>query len=471
MPSASQILTQLARAYAFEEGLRTRIPAGKLFGLGGAETFIVLLETLLGEAARGGVAEVVVGGMHRGRFNMLATVMGKPLTALVAEIEGKPAVPAGLGVSSDVSYHLGYSGERTIGGRKLRLSVSAHPSHLQLIPVISQGRARAKQSLAGEHGRHAVLPLLLHTDASFAGQGLVAEMLQLSAAGAVRHRRHHPHRHQQPGRLHHHAGRRPLGPPCDRHRQADRGAGAARQRRRPRGRRPRGARGGRLSRRVRRRHPDRSRLLPPAGPQRDRRAALHAPGHVSGRRRAPAGAPALRRRAGEARPRYQRRRGRRSRKFAQDMRSAFAAAKSYQVNHADWFEGRWSGLRSGSEADMLAATATGLARDTLRELGRSAHRHPRRHGRRPQGGALPGRAAHLDRDRRRHHLGDGRGPRAGLAPVGRHARPSRRPGQRARHLHPAPSRVARPGHRRAPSRPRRRRGSGRRARPRSTTRR
>ena len=118
--------------------------------------------------------------MHRGRFNMLATVMDKPLTALVAEIEGKPAVPAGLGVSSDVSYHLGYSGERTIAGRKLKLSVSAHPSHLQLIPVISQGRARAKQSLAGEHGRHAVLPLLLHTDASFAGQGLVAEMLQLS---------------------------------------------------------------------------------------------------------------------------------------------------------------------------------------------------------------------------------------------------------------------------------------------------
>ena len=175
-----QILTQLARAHAFEDVLRTRIPAGKLFGLGGAETFIVLLETLLGEAARGGVAEVVIGGMHRGRFNMLATVCDKPLTALIAEIEGKPAVPAGLGVSSDVSYHLGYSGERTIAGRKLRLSVSAHPSHLQLIPVISQGRARAKQSLAGEGGRRAVLPLLLHTDASFAGQGLVAEMLQLS---------------------------------------------------------------------------------------------------------------------------------------------------------------------------------------------------------------------------------------------------------------------------------------------------
>src|SRR5690606_12829286 len=93
----------------------------------------------------------------------------------------KPPVPEGLGVSSDVPNHLGYTGEREIAGRNIRFSVSPHPSHLQLVPIISQGRARAKQRMRGpDEGRRAVLPLLLHTDASFAGQGLVAEMFQLS---------------------------------------------------------------------------------------------------------------------------------------------------------------------------------------------------------------------------------------------------------------------------------------------------
>lgn len=174
------ILALLARAEAFESGLNQRIPGGKLFGLGGAETFLVALDTIIAESARIGVEEVVIGGMHRGRFAMLAAVLGKPLGPLIAEIVGKPAVPDGIDCSSDVSYHLGYSGDLDIDGRRVHVSVSPHPSHLQLAPLISQGRARAKQTRRGPHGRTAVLPLLLHTDASFAGQGLVAEMLQLS---------------------------------------------------------------------------------------------------------------------------------------------------------------------------------------------------------------------------------------------------------------------------------------------------
>ena len=174
------MLALLVRAEAFEAGLNQRLPGGKHFGVGGAETFLVALDTLIGESARLGVDEVVVGGMHRGRFAMLATVLGKPLTALVAEIMGKPAVPEGLACSSDVSYHLGYSGDLEIAGRRVHVSVSPHPSHLQLAPIITQGRARAKQAARGAEGRGRVLPLLLHTDASFSGQGLVAEMLQLS---------------------------------------------------------------------------------------------------------------------------------------------------------------------------------------------------------------------------------------------------------------------------------------------------
>lgn len=364
------ILTQLARAYAFEEGLRTRIPAGKLFGLGGAETFVVLLETLLSEAARTGVAEVVVGGMHRGRFNMLATVMGKPLTALIAEIEGKPAVPAGLGVSSDAAYHLGYSGERTIGGRKLRLSVSAHPSHLQLIPIISQGRARAKQQLAGEHGHHAVLPLLLHTDASFAGQGLVAEMLQLSklapfdVGGTI----HIVINNQVgftttpgEGRSARHATdvAKLVEAPVlhvngDDPEAVDRVARVAAAYRAEFG-------GDILIDLVCYRRPGHNEIDEPrfTHPVMYQAIYAHPPVHqlyaeALAKRGFDTGA------AGIA-----------AAQVAQDLRAAFAAAKSYEVDHTDWFEGRWSGLRAGSEADMLAFIATGLPLDTLRELGRT----------------------------------------------------------------------------------------------------
>jgi 2-oxoglutarate dehydrogenase E1 component len=371
-----QILTQLARAQAFEDVLRTRIPAGKLFGLGGAETFIILLETLLGEAARGGVAEVVIGGMHRGRFNMLATVCDKPLTALIAEIEGKPAVPGGLGVSSDVSYHLGHTSERTIAGRKLRLSVSAHPSHLQLIPVISQGRVRAKQSRAGDDGRRAVLPLLLHTDASFAGQGLVAEMLQLSRlapfdiGGTI----HIVINNQvgftttpEEGRSARHATdiAKLIEAPVlhvngDDPEAVDRVARVAAAYRAEFG-------GDILINLVCYRRPGHNEIDEPRFTQPVMYRAIEArpPVHqlyadqlaAHGLDTSPAKAAAD--------------------QLAQDMRAAFAAAKSYQVNHADWFEGRWSGLLSGTEADMLAFTATGLPRDLLVELGRKITAVPR----------------------------------------------------------------------------------------------
>jgi 2-oxoglutarate dehydrogenase E1 component len=162
------MLALLARAEAFESGLNQRIPGGKLFGLGGAETFLVALDTIIAESARQGVDEVVIGGMHRGRFAMIATVLGKPLGPLIAEILGKPAVPDGLACSSDVSYHLGYSGDIDSAGKRVHLSVSPHPSHLQLAPLIAQGRARAKQTSRGHAGHTRVLPLLLHTDASFA---------------------------------------------------------------------------------------------------------------------------------------------------------------------------------------------------------------------------------------------------------------------------------------------------------------
>ncbi|MCL4765352.1 MAG: 2-oxoglutarate dehydrogenase E1 component [Hyphomicrobiaceae bacterium] len=180
-PDAAPRLALLTQVHTFETVLTQRLPGARLFGLGGAESLIALVESLLVESVPLGLEEVVIGGMHRGRFNLLANVCGKPLGALLAGVQGRPSAPEGLDACSDVSYHLGYSGEREIAGRAIRLSVSPHPSHLQIAPVISQGRARAKQWRHGlPGGRRAVLPLLLHTDASFAGQGLVAEMFQLS---------------------------------------------------------------------------------------------------------------------------------------------------------------------------------------------------------------------------------------------------------------------------------------------------
>jgi 2-oxoglutarate dehydrogenase E1 component len=324
-----------------------------------------------------------------------------------------------------VSYHLGYTGERTIAGRKLRLSVSAHPSHLQLIPVISQGRARAKQSLAGEDGRRAVLPLLLHTDASFAGPGLVAEMLQLSRlapfdiGGTI----HIVINNQVgftttpgEGRSARHATdiAKLIEAPVlhvngDDPEAVDRVARVAAAYRSEFG-------GDILIDLVCYRRSGHNEIDEPRFTQPIMYRAIEArqPVHelyaeqlaAHGLDTSPAKAAAD--------------------QLAQDMRAAFAAAKSYQVNHADWFEGRWSGLHSGTEADMLAFTATGLPRDRLVELGSRHHGGPWRHDRRPQGGALPGRAAHLDREWRWHQLGDGGGDGAGLAAGGGHARASRR---------------------------------------------
>lgn len=171
-------LQLLAKSCAFESVMAQRLPGAKLFGLGGSESFNVLVERIIAASAGAGVQTVVCGGMHRGRFNMLANVFDKPLTPMLAEIKGRPAIPAGLQAASDVSYHLGFDGVQSFDGHDVFCTISAHPSHLQLIPIITQGRARARQCRP-DGSRAAVLPLLLHTDASFAGQGLVSEMMQL----------------------------------------------------------------------------------------------------------------------------------------------------------------------------------------------------------------------------------------------------------------------------------------------------
>jgi 2-oxoglutarate dehydrogenase E1 component len=373
LPSSAarqQCLALLARAHLFESALHRRIPTGKLFGLGGAESFLILVETMLEASAQLGMEEVVVGGMHRGRFNMLANVFAKPLTAIVAEILGAPAVPEGLGVSSDVAYHLGYSGERTVAGRRLRVSVSPHPSHLQLAPIISQGRARARQALLRPDGRRAALPLLLHTDASFAGQGLVAEMLQISRlapfdiGGTI-----HIVINNQVGFTTSPGEARSARFPTDiarlieapiLHVNGDDPDAVYRVARVAAAYRAEFASDIVIDL-VCYRRPGHNEIDEPRFTQPVMCQAIIGQEHVHESYACRLRHDGIATDAAQAA----------ARELDEAMRAAFAAAPSYHVNRADWFDGNWSGLRTGTEDDMLAFADTGVPRDTLRRLGRS----------------------------------------------------------------------------------------------------
>lgn len=176
-----EILTILSRVEAFEGFMAKRFSTAKRFGIEGGDSFIVALETILAASLDHGISEAVMGGMHRGRLALTALVAGKPLLPLLAEVKGASPLPTSLDMAGDVPYHLGHSGTREIGGRSLHVSLSPHPSHLEVVGGVTLGRARAKQARLG---LDAVLPLLVHTDASFAGQGVVAELMQMSGLDA-----------------------------------------------------------------------------------------------------------------------------------------------------------------------------------------------------------------------------------------------------------------------------------------------
>jgi multifunctional 2-oxoglutarate metabolism enzyme len=175
------ILGRLNVAEAFETFLQTKYVGQKRFSLEGAETVIPLLDAVLGRAAEKEMAEVVIGMPHRGRLNVLANIVGKPYAKIFTEFEGNidPGTAQGSG---DVKYHLGSHGTfRARNGASTKVYLSANPSHLEAVDPVLEGIARAKQDIVnkGEIG-FSVLPVLLHGDAAFAGQGVVAETLNLS---------------------------------------------------------------------------------------------------------------------------------------------------------------------------------------------------------------------------------------------------------------------------------------------------
>ncbi len=174
-----EILENLTAAEAFEKFIHRKWVGTKRFGLDGAETTIPALEQIVRSASELGVEEVVLGMPHRGRLNVLANVLQKPYRQIFAEFTGNTAAYDDYG-SGDVKYHLGTSTDRTINGRKVHLSLTANPSHLEAVDPVVLGKVRAKQDLREDTDRAKVLGLLLHGDAAFAGQGLVAETLDLS---------------------------------------------------------------------------------------------------------------------------------------------------------------------------------------------------------------------------------------------------------------------------------------------------
>ncbi len=175
----TRILRLLTAAETLERYLQSRYVGQKRFSLEGGETLIPMLDYLITAASAAGVKEIVMAMAHRGRLNVLVNIMGKPLQELFDEFEGKHAEPHGV-LSGDVKYHKGYSSDvRTIEG-SIHLSLAFNPSHLEIVSAVVEGSARARQDRRGDSDRAQVVPLLIHGDASFSGQGVVMETLNMS---------------------------------------------------------------------------------------------------------------------------------------------------------------------------------------------------------------------------------------------------------------------------------------------------
>ena len=175
-----RILQKLNQAEAFETFLQTKFVGQKRFSLEGAETTIPLLDELCEAAADAALDEVCIGMAHRGRLNVLVNIVGKGASQVFREFEGN-IDPRTVQGSGDVKYHLGAEGSFTSGsGSSIKVSVAANPSHLEAVDPVLEGIARAKQDLLNRGLEYPVLPVLLHGDAAFAGQGVVAETLNLS---------------------------------------------------------------------------------------------------------------------------------------------------------------------------------------------------------------------------------------------------------------------------------------------------
>jgi 2-oxoglutarate dehydrogenase E1 component len=184
------IYNKLIEAEGFENFLNTKYTGTKRFGLDGGESMVPALEQIIKRGGALGVKEIVIGMPHRGRLNVLAAVMGKPYHHIFHEFQGGSVTPDDVGGSGDVKYHLGASSDRIFDGNRVHLSLTANPSHLEAVNPVVLGKARSKQDRIEapdlDAPRTHVLPLLLHGDAAFAGQGIIAECFGFSGLRGYR---------------------------------------------------------------------------------------------------------------------------------------------------------------------------------------------------------------------------------------------------------------------------------------------
>jgi 2-oxoglutarate dehydrogenase E1 component len=174
------ILNKLVEAEGYEKFLHVKYMGTKRFGLDGGESLIPAMEQIIKRGGALGVREIVIGMPHRGRLSVLANVMMKPYRAIFHEFQGGSYKPEDVDGSGDVKYHLGASSDRDFDGNIVHLSLTANPSHLEAVNPVVLGKVRAKQDQNSDPDRGTVLPVLLHGDAAFAGQGVVAECFGLS---------------------------------------------------------------------------------------------------------------------------------------------------------------------------------------------------------------------------------------------------------------------------------------------------
>ncbi|MGE3143340.1 MAG: 2-oxoglutarate dehydrogenase E1 component [Hyphomonadaceae bacterium] len=189
------ILKKLIEGEVFERFCHKRFPGTKRFGIDGGEAMLPALEQIIKRGGALGVEEIILGMAHRGRLNVLAAVMGKPYHNIFHEFQGGSSTPDDVLGSGDVKYHLGASSDRAFDGNNVHLSLTANPSHLEIVNPVVLGKARAKQAsvqqwFAPDQNlftlRARVMPLLIHGDAAFAGQGVVAECFALSGLRGYR---------------------------------------------------------------------------------------------------------------------------------------------------------------------------------------------------------------------------------------------------------------------------------------------
>ncbi|MFM6924865.1 MAG: 2-oxoglutarate dehydrogenase E1 component [Ferruginibacter sp.] len=180
LPQKKRILQKLNEGVMFEKFLHTKYIGQKRFSLEGGETAIAALDAIINTAANNNVEEVVIGMAHRGRLNVLANIMGKTYQQIFSEFEGTSLPDTTMG-SGDVKYHLGFGSDvETADGKKIHLKLSPNPSHLEAVDPLVIGFARSKADILYNSDYDKILPILIHGDASVAGQGIVYEVLQMS---------------------------------------------------------------------------------------------------------------------------------------------------------------------------------------------------------------------------------------------------------------------------------------------------